>query len=88
MLMSRKQKLELTWIGKENRPKLELRILLETPAKSYHAKHRVASTNIFDNRLLFGDNLLGLEVAFATAATTFENGIFKYFAVHQRVTAT
>ncbi|RLB73420.1 MAG: hypothetical protein DRH06_05920 [Deltaproteobacteria bacterium] len=32
-----KQKLELTWIGKENRPKLEPRILLEDPDKSYHA---------------------------------------------------
>ena len=39
----KKQKLELTWIGKENRPKLEPRILLENPAKSYHAKHRVPS---------------------------------------------
>lgn len=29
-----KQKLELTWIVKENRPKLEPRILLEVPAKS------------------------------------------------------
>lgn len=38
-----KQKLELTWIGKENRPKLEPRILLEDPAKSYHAKHRLSS---------------------------------------------
>jgi adenine-specific DNA-methyltransferase len=37
----KKQKLELTWIGKENRPKLEPRILLEDPTKSYHAKHRV-----------------------------------------------
>ncbi len=27
--MTRKQKLELTWIGKEIRPKLEPRILLE-----------------------------------------------------------
>ncbi len=36
--MTRKQKLELTWIGKENRPKLEPRILLEDPEKSYHAK--------------------------------------------------
>lgn len=26
-----KQKLELTWIGKEKRPKLEPRILLEDP---------------------------------------------------------
>ena len=32
-----KQKLELTWIGKEKRPKLEPRILLEDPAKSYHS---------------------------------------------------
>ena len=54
-------KLELTWIGKENRPKLEPRILLEDPAKSYHAKHRVTDKDIFDNRLIFGDNLLGLK---------------------------
>ena len=59
--MSSKQKLELTWIGKENRPKLEPRILLEDPAKSYHAKHRVTGNDIFDNRLIFGDNLLALK---------------------------
>ena len=59
--MSRKQKLELTWIGKENRPKLEPRILLEDPAKSYHAPHRVTDKDIFDNRLIFGDNLLALK---------------------------
>jgi adenine-specific DNA-methyltransferase len=59
--MTKKQKLELTWIGKENRPKLEPRILLEDPAKSYHAKHRVASADSFDNRLIFGDNLLALK---------------------------
>jgi ABC-type lipoprotein export system ATPase subunit len=58
---SEKQKLELTWIGKENRPKLEPRILLEDPAKSYHAKHRVTSADFFDNRLIFGDNLLALK---------------------------
>lgn len=56
-----KQKLELTWIGKENRPKLEPRILLEDPAKSYHAKQRVTGNDIFDNRLIFGDNLLALK---------------------------
>jgi hypothetical protein len=39
--MATKTKLELTWIGKENRPRLEPRILLEDPAKSYHAKYRV-----------------------------------------------
>ena len=59
--MSKKQKLELTWIGKENRPKLEPRILLEDPAKSYHAKHRVTDNDIFDNKLIFGDNLLSLK---------------------------
>jgi adenine-specific DNA-methyltransferase len=53
--------LELTWIGKENRPKLEPRILLEEPEKSYHAAHRVSKNDIFDNRLIFGDNLLALK---------------------------
>lgn len=59
--MTKKQKLELTWIGKENRPKLEPRILLEDSSKSYHAKHRVTDKDIFDNRLIFGDNLLALK---------------------------
>ncbi len=59
--MTKKQKLELTWIGKDARPKLEPRILLEDPAKSYHAKHRVTEDDIFDNRLIFGDNLLALK---------------------------
>ena len=58
--MARK-KLELTWIGKENRPKLEPRILLEDPSLSYHAKHRVTESDVFDNRLIFGDNLLALK---------------------------
>jgi len=57
----KKQKLELTWIGKENRPKLEPRILLEEPGRSYHATHRVTENDIFDNRLIFGDNLLALK---------------------------
>jgi adenine-specific DNA-methyltransferase len=59
--MTKKQKLELTWIGKENRPRLEPRILLEDPEKSYHAKQRVSDKDIFDNRLIFGDNLLALK---------------------------
>jgi adenine-specific DNA-methyltransferase len=59
--MQKKQKLELTWIGKENRPRLEPRILLEDPEKSYHAKQRVSDKDIFDNRLIFGDNLLALK---------------------------
>lgn len=54
-------KLELTWIGKENRPILEPRILLEDPALSHHAPHRVSDNDTFDNRLIFGDNLLALK---------------------------
>ena len=56
----RNQKLELTWIGKHKRPKLEARILLEDPEKSYHAKVR-SEAAAFDNRLIFGDNLLALK---------------------------
>ncbi len=56
-----KTRLELTWVGKEKRPRLEPRILLEDPEKSYHAKHRVTNDDIFDNRLIFGDNLLALK---------------------------
>ena len=57
-----KTKLELTWIGKNQRPRLELRILLEDPALSYHATHRVLDNDLFDSRVIFGDNLLALEV--------------------------
>lgn len=59
--MSKKTKLELTWIGKEHRPKLEPRILLEEADKSYHAAHRVTDRDLFDNRLIHGDNLLALK---------------------------
>lgn len=61
MSVTKKQKLELTWIGKENRPRLEPRILLEDPEKSYHAQQRVTDHDLFDNRLIFGDNLLALK---------------------------
>lgn len=59
--MNSKQRLELTWIGKENRPKLEPRILIEEAERSYHAKHRVTDNDTFDSRLIFGDNLLALK---------------------------
>ena len=56
------QKLELTWIGKHKRPKLEARILLEDAEKSYHAATRRENAEFeFDNRLIFGDNLLALK---------------------------
>ncbi|MCX7099798.1 MAG: site-specific DNA-methyltransferase [Methylococcales bacterium] len=65
-----KTKLELTWIGKDKRPKLEPRILLEDKDLSYHAKFRrqpvgadksAPMPDIFDNKLIFGDNLLALK---------------------------
>jgi len=57
----KKTKLELTWIGKENRPRLEPRILIEDPEKSYHAAQYHGENDMFDNRLIFGDNLLALK---------------------------
>ncbi len=56
-----KTKLELTWIGKNERKKLEPRILLEDPSKSYHASQKFTENDIFDNKLIFGDNLLALK---------------------------
>ena len=55
-----KQKLELTWIGKDQCPRLEPRILIEELDKSYHARHRVSENDLFENMLIRGDNLLGL----------------------------
>jgi adenine-specific DNA-methyltransferase len=59
--LSKHTKLELTWIGKDDRPRLEPRILIEEPEKSYHAPHRVSKNDIFDNILIHGDNLLALK---------------------------
>jgi adenine-specific DNA-methyltransferase len=60
-MSNQKTKLELTWIGKDVRPKLEPRILLIDPDKSYHSKYRMSESDIFENRLIFGDNLLALK---------------------------
>jgi adenine-specific DNA-methyltransferase len=59
--MATKQKLELNWINKDHRPKLEPRIFVEDSTKSYRAKKKVTESDIFDNRLIFGDNLLALK---------------------------
>lgn len=48
------QKLELTWIGKGNEPKLEPRILIEDPTKSF-------GDSKSENMLIYGDNLLALK---------------------------
>ncbi len=52
--MNNKQKLELTWIGKDQQPKLEPRILIEDPEKSYGYSNT-------ENMLIYGDNLLALK---------------------------
>jgi adenine-specific DNA-methyltransferase len=68
--MSKKTKLELTWVGKENRPRLEPRILIEDTERSYHAAKRVNGADIFDNVLIHGDNLLALKALEADYAGT------------------
>lgn len=56
----KKTKLELTWPGKEERPRLEPRILLEHPERGHHAAAR-REGDLFDNMLIKGDNLLALK---------------------------
>ena len=65
--MAAKTKLELTWIGKDNRPRLEPRILIEEVELSHHALARRDGDH-FDNVLIRGDNLLGLKALEATHA--------------------
>ena len=52
--MKPNQKLELTWIGKGQEPKLEPRILIEQPEYSYGDPNT-------GNMLIQGDNLLALK---------------------------
>ena len=56
----RKQRLELTWIGKDERPRLEPRILLPVAEQS-HAKGQPDDGGIHNNILIHGDNLLALK---------------------------
>ena len=58
--MAKSQRLELTWMGKEIRPRLEPRILIEDESLSYCAPTKKKG-DIFDNMLIFGDNLLALK---------------------------
>lgn len=74
MRNDKKQKLELTWIGKHKRPRLEPRILLEDKSLSYHAEPEAGlADDLFadqeagrhqayhDNLVIHGDNLLALK---------------------------
>jgi len=54
MSKNKLQKLELTWIGKGDEPKLEPRILIENPEYSY-------GDPTTENILIHGDNLLALK---------------------------
>lgn len=62
-----KQKLELTWIGKDKRPRLEPRIFLEDKNLSFQSSFEASNpeskpTQSFnDNLLIHGDNLLALK---------------------------
>lgn len=57
-VVSSRNRLELTWVGKDERPRLEPRILIEDPSRG----HRAPSDSGFrDNLLIFGDNLLALK---------------------------
>lgn len=62
-----KQKLELTWIGKDKRPRLEPRIFLEDKSLSYQSAKVMTNegseenTAFNDNLLIHGDNLLALK---------------------------
>ncbi len=58
--MTEYKRLELSWLGKEIRPRIEPRILLEDKELSYCARSRKKG-DLFDNRLIFGDNLLALK---------------------------
>jgi len=59
--MNGNQRLELTWVGKDKRERPEPRILVEVPERSYRASRPARKADIFDNRLIFGDNLLALK---------------------------
>ena len=61
MSQNKHSKLELTWIGKEKRPRIEPRVLVEDPEKSHHAAVRYGEGDLFDNMLIHGDNLLALK---------------------------
>lgn len=58
--MTGKTRLELTWIGKDERPRLEPRILIEDAGNGHHAKSK-KNGDIFSNSLIHGDNLLALK---------------------------
>ena len=59
--MAKKQRLELTWIGKDERPRPEPRILIEEPSLTYRSQAGQDESGTTDNLLVKGDNLLALK---------------------------
>lgn len=59
-MSEKKTRLELTWIGKETRPRLEPRVLLADAELSHRASGRRVERAHADNYLIQGDNLLAL----------------------------
>lgn len=77
----KRTKLELTWIGKDERPRLEPRILLEDQELAHHAVERVAG-DILDNRLILGDNLLALKALDAQFASKIDEKVIVGSGLH------
>ena len=77
--MTTKTKLELTWPGKQNRPRLEPRILLEDKALSYHEAPRTAPDLVGQAAgaapTAFVDNLLADDIRVMTGIS-FRAGTF------------
>ena len=59
--MKNKQTIELTWVGKGNRPLISPHILMEEPHLSYRVQRRSVADEYYDNRLIQGDNRPALE---------------------------
>jgi len=60
-LSKKKQRLELTWIGKDERPKLEPRVLIEDESLGYSVPLPDDASGTIENLLIKGDNLLALK---------------------------
>lgn len=51
-----RQKLEITWIDKDQRAWLQPRVWVQEPARSCHAKHHAAHMDVLDKQPNKGDN--------------------------------
>ncbi|MHB8211129.1 MAG: hypothetical protein ACYDDP_07280 [Acidithiobacillus sp.] len=59
-MAANKQQLELTWIGKEQRPRLKPHILRKVPARSCYAEQQRSAHDRFDRPTIVSDNLVVL----------------------------